>query len=96
MAGDLNKRVRERAYEIWESEGRPEGRSHEHWQQARAEFAEAQSEAGKRPAGRKSASGTSASAKPARKAASPTGATSKTGPVSAKPQNKPKARARKD
>lgn len=45
MASDLEKRVRERAYEIWESEGRPEGRQHEHWQQARAEFSEAKAEA---------------------------------------------------
>ncbi|HYE49339.1 MAG TPA: DJ-1/PfpI family protein [Azospirillaceae bacterium] len=29
--------VRERAYEIWESEGRPHGRHEEHWQRAHAE-----------------------------------------------------------
>lgn len=46
MAGDLDKRIQERAYEIWESEGRPQGRSHEHWEQARAEFTDARSEAG--------------------------------------------------
>jgi Protein of unknown function (DUF2934) len=28
--------VRERAYGIWEAEGRPEGRDAEHWQMARA------------------------------------------------------------
>ncbi|WP_448206624.1 DUF2934 domain-containing protein [Azospirillum sp. sgz302134] len=27
-------RIRERAYEIWEREGRPEGRHAEHWDQA--------------------------------------------------------------
>ncbi len=45
MASDLDKRVQQRAYEIWESEGRPEGRQQEHWQQARTELSEAQSEA---------------------------------------------------
>jgi Protein of unknown function (DUF2934) len=30
--------VRERAYAIWEAEGRPEGRDAEHWQMAHAEF----------------------------------------------------------
>ncbi|RIY03241.1 DUF2934 domain-containing protein [Aureimonas flava] len=28
-------RVRRKAHEIWESEGRPDGRSDSHWQQAR-------------------------------------------------------------
>ena len=31
------ERVRERAYQIWERAGRPEGKSHEHWLQAEAE-----------------------------------------------------------
>jgi hypothetical protein len=33
------QRVRERAYEIWESTGRPEGKAGEHWLQAEAEVA---------------------------------------------------------
>lgn len=45
MTGDVERRIRERAYEIWESEGQPEGRSDEHWQQARAEFSDASAEA---------------------------------------------------
>ena len=32
-------RIRERAYAIWEREGRPEGREHEHWLRAEAEIA---------------------------------------------------------
>jgi DUF2934 family protein len=32
-------RVRERAYEIWERSGRPEGKSVEHWLRAEAEIA---------------------------------------------------------
>lgn len=33
-----------RAYEIWESEGRPEGRHREHWSQAEHELAEGSSQ----------------------------------------------------
>jgi hypothetical protein len=33
------QRVRERAYEIWEQTGRPEGKADEHWSQAEAEVA---------------------------------------------------------
>lgn len=33
-----NQRIRERAYEIWEQAGRPEGRAVEHWLQAEAEM----------------------------------------------------------
>lgn len=46
---DLEKRIRERAYEIWENEGRPAGRGDEHWAMARAEFAEAVSDTGAPP-----------------------------------------------
>ncbi|WFU06114.1 DUF2934 domain-containing protein (plasmid) [Rhizobium sp. CB3171] len=31
---DLEKEIRERAYAIWENEGRPEGRAVEHWERA--------------------------------------------------------------
>lgn len=31
-------RIRSRAYQIWEEEGRPEGRHDEHWYRARAEL----------------------------------------------------------
>ena len=31
-------RIRERAYEIWEKSGRPEGKTVEHWLQAEAEI----------------------------------------------------------
>jgi hypothetical protein len=33
------ERIRERAYEIWERAGRPEGKTVEHWLQAEAEVA---------------------------------------------------------
>ena len=38
-------KVRERAYAIWESEGRPEGKEVEHWLRAEAEVAAEEQEA---------------------------------------------------
>ena len=35
---DSNERIRKRAHEIWEEEGRPEGREYSHWLRARAEI----------------------------------------------------------
>jgi hypothetical protein len=37
--GDTAERIRQRAYEIWEREGRPEGREQAHWEQAEREVA---------------------------------------------------------
>jgi hypothetical protein len=34
----LRRRVEERAYALWESEGRPHGRDLDHWRQAEAEI----------------------------------------------------------
>ena len=45
MDGDLEHRIRERAYELWEAEGQPEGREDQHWQQAHADIIEAQDKA---------------------------------------------------
>jgi hypothetical protein len=39
LSGDLEQRIRQRAYELWESEGRPQGREQAHWQQAEREIA---------------------------------------------------------
>ena len=36
-ADDRQRRVRDRAYEIWEQEGRPAGREREHWERAERE-----------------------------------------------------------
>jgi hypothetical protein len=33
----VEDRVRERAYALWEMDGRPDGRSEEYWRQARSE-----------------------------------------------------------
>lgn len=40
---DHLKRIEERAYELWERAGRPEGRALEHWVQAEAEVGPAKS-----------------------------------------------------
>ena len=39
MDGYLDDRIRQRAYEIWEREGRPEGREQDHWKLASEEIA---------------------------------------------------------
>ena len=36
----LERRIRERAYFIWQEEGRPDGRHLEHWERARAHIDE--------------------------------------------------------
>jgi hypothetical protein len=38
---ELYERIQRRAYELWEREGRPEGRDHAHWQQAELEITRA-------------------------------------------------------
>lgn len=39
MREDRKDWLRQRAYAIWESEGRPDGREHAHWAQAERELA---------------------------------------------------------
>jgi hypothetical protein len=38
-AESIEERIRQRAHRIWEDEGRPEGREHEHWERAAREIA---------------------------------------------------------
>jgi hypothetical protein len=38
METDREERIRTRAHQIWEREGRPHGRDAEHWQQAASEI----------------------------------------------------------
>ncbi|CDX18149.1 conserved hypothetical protein [Mesorhizobium plurifarium] len=38
MTDDRHERIRQRAHEIWEQAGRPEGAHMEHWDQATAEI----------------------------------------------------------
>ena len=46
---DQNERIRKRAHEIWEEEGRPEGREYTHWLRARADIYAEDGEKSKRP-----------------------------------------------
>ena len=39
MADDLESRIRARAHQIWEREGRPDGRAQDHWELASEEIA---------------------------------------------------------
>jgi hypothetical protein len=38
MAKDLSQLIRERAYQKWESSGRPHGQHHQHWLEAEREI----------------------------------------------------------
>jgi hypothetical protein len=38
MKQNLEEKIRQRAYELWEQEGRPGGRDRAHWLQAEAEI----------------------------------------------------------
>ncbi|MER8827705.1 DUF2934 domain-containing protein [Mesorhizobium sp. M0938] len=46
---DREERIRRRAHEIWEREGRPEGREREHWDRAVQEIEAEGSEAERGP-----------------------------------------------
>jgi hypothetical protein len=41
---NVRERIQRRAYELWESEGRPEGRAQFHWYQAELEVTRARSQ----------------------------------------------------
>jgi hypothetical protein len=47
---DRERRIRVRAYEIWDAEGRPHGRHEQHWREAEQEIAHAENAT--EPAGR--------------------------------------------
>lgn len=46
---DQSERIRTRAHQIWEEEGRPEGREYSHWLRARADIQAEDGEKPKRP-----------------------------------------------
>ncbi len=64
MQQALDQRIRQRAYEIWEDLGRPDGDAHQHWLTAERELAEAAMASLARPVAKK----TSAPRKTARQA----------------------------
>ena len=45
MTDDRHKAISRRAYELWEQEGRPEGRDKENWGQASVDIVDARSDA---------------------------------------------------
>jgi hypothetical protein len=49
MIDDRQERIRQRAYAIWENEGRPEGSHRQHWDQASAEIDLEDSRRGQQP-----------------------------------------------
>ena len=54
---ELETRIRERAYAIWEAAGRPDGQERQHWEQAAREvLASGRAETGNAPGGQKAAS----------------------------------------
>jgi hypothetical protein len=50
MTIDLEQRIRERAYQIWEQEGRVDGRADQHWQTAKLELTNAEEASSAPPA----------------------------------------------
>ena len=46
MARDRDARIRARAHEIWEKEGRPDGAEKQHWEQASREIDQQEAESG--------------------------------------------------
>jgi len=45
MTDDLETRIRMRAHDLWQREGRPDGRDADHWREAEQEIAREDSEA---------------------------------------------------
>lgn len=93
---DVEERIRRRAYEIWEREGRPHGRDSEHWLRAReeilttlppAERADATAQVPEEPPARR-AKGAAKAGKPGKEAPSPA-------PAEAKPAKSRKGEAPK-
>lgn len=46
MARDRDARIRARAHEIWEKEGRPDGEEKRHWEQASREIDQQEAKSG--------------------------------------------------
>lgn len=66
MQDEIEDRVRHRAFDLWEREGRPDGRHLDHWSRARTEI-EAEAGKGKSPARQKSKSSRAAAGTAARR-----------------------------
>ncbi|MBV4458174.1 DUF2934 domain-containing protein [Pseudomonas sp. COR58] len=87
MSND-DKRIREFAYQIWESEGKPEGQQARHWEMA-CKLAEAEALAPKKPP--KAAAKTAATKPKAPAKAKPAGAAKVLPPGEKATEKKPRA-----
>lgn len=67
----LEQLIREKAYQIWEAEGFPEGRAEAHWELARHALAEKRHALAEKPVQGKSSEKTRAPAKPRTKKTKP-------------------------
>jgi hypothetical protein len=87
-----DKRIREFAYQIWESEGKPAGQEKRHWEMAR-KLAEAEALAPSKPAkaAAKPAAGKADGIKPVAAKSTPAKAPAKSAAPKAKPAAKPAA-----
>ncbi|WP_420233368.1 DUF2934 domain-containing protein [Pseudomonas sp. ABY48] len=85
-----DKRIREFAYQIWESEGKPAGQENRHWEMAR-KLAEAEALAPSKPP--KAASKSAASKADGAKPAAAKSTTAKTAAKNTPPKVKPAAKA---
>ncbi|AEA69313.1 MULTISPECIES: DUF2934 domain-containing protein [Pseudomonas] len=85
-----DKRIREFAYQIWESEGKPAGQENRHWEMAR-KLAEAEALAPSKPP--KAASKSAASKTDGAKPAAAKSTTAKTAAKTTTPKAKPAAKA---
>jgi hypothetical protein len=80
MASDKEERIKQRAYQIWEEEGRPHGADLRHWLKAFEEIAAQHASAGKSDDGTRASGRTRKArtkeepAKPAKKSAAATSA----------------------
>jgi hypothetical protein len=90
MNPEIEARIRERAYQIWEEEGRPEGRDFDHWMRAVESVRFEDGSSGDAPDVNGSAENSPVAAKPKRAAAKP-GSPAKLEAASAEePSAKPK------
>ena len=79
MAPDRHSSIRQRAYEIWEREGKPNDAHERHWRQAEDEIDAARTS---KPAAKRKA----AAVKPAKQAATPAKPVVKAAKAAAKPK----------
>ena len=96
MIADREQRVRQRAHDIWQTEGCPEGRAEEHWARAEQEIADEAMEiaepAALPPVVEKPAAPPKPKAKATKPAAAPKPAAKAAGNKAAAPKKTPKAK----